>query len=112
MTMAVWLLQQVYKLFLKWTTIVAHVFHLQNSHLYVQKIEKKKLKFRVEFGLNLRRIRDEKGLSQQKLSNLADVSKTFLGEIERGQSLPSIETVRAISEALEIEISELFNFEY
>jgi len=41
-------------------------------------------------GSNIKQIREERGLSLEKLSRLADVSKSMLGQIERGESSPTI----------------------
>ncbi|MBW7988881.1 MAG: helix-turn-helix transcriptional regulator [Planctomycetes bacterium] len=38
-----------------------------------------------EVGLNIRKIREDKGLSQEKLAALADLHRTYIGQIERGE---------------------------
>ena len=57
---------------------------------------------------NIKRHRKEKGLSQDKLSRLADVSHATIIKIESGgiQS-PTIDTVQKIAKALEIGVEDL-----
>ena len=39
----------------------------------------------VRVGFNIRRMREEKGISQEKLAGLADVHRAYMGQIERGE---------------------------
>jgi len=57
---------------------------------------------------NIKRIRKKKGLSQEKLARLADISNNTLVKIEMGMAKePTITTVRKIADALNISIDEL-----
>ncbi len=57
---------------------------------------------------NIRKIRKKKGLSQEKLARLADISNNTLVKIEMGMAKePTITTVRKIAEALDVSIDEL-----
>lgn len=59
---------------------------------------------------NIRRYRNEKGISQDKLSKLADVSFNTITKIEAGDTPnPTIETVRRIADALGAGIDDLIN---
>ncbi|MBD1382181.1 helix-turn-helix domain-containing protein [Metabacillus arenae] len=60
-------------------------------------------------GITLRRIRQEKGLSLQELSNITEVSKLTLGNIERGDANPSLSVIWKIANGLSIPISALLN---
>jgi transcriptional regulator with XRE-family HTH domain len=60
------------------------------------------------FGMNLRKIRKEKGLSQEKLAYKADLSLSQIGRIERGEANPTICTVKIIAEALNESPYKLF----
>ncbi len=52
--------------------------------------------------------RENKGLSQEKLARLANVSNNTIVNIEAGkQNNPTIETLKRIAKALDIDISEL-----
>lgn len=57
---------------------------------------------------NIRKIRKKKGISQDKLSKLADVAYNTIIKIESGAiQNPTIETVQKISKALGISLDEL-----
>ena len=57
---------------------------------------------------NIRRIRKKKGLSQEKLARLADISNNTLVKIEMGMAKePTITTVAKIAKALNVSIDEL-----
>jgi XRE family transcriptional regulator, regulator of sulfur utilization len=58
-------------------------------------------------GENLKRIRAEQGLSLDALAKLSDVSKSRLGQIERGEANPTISIVWQIARALKVEFSAL-----
>ena len=51
--------------------------------------------------------RKSKGLSQEVLSGLADIGRTHLSAIERGERKPTLETLYRISCALGIKMSEI-----
>jgi len=57
---------------------------------------------------NIRRLRHKKGLSQEKLARLADISTVTLVKIESGAAKePTITTVAKIAVALNVSIDEL-----
>jgi len=59
-------------------------------------------------GKNIKRLRQEKGLSQDKLSKLADLSLNTVVKIELDESPnPTIETVQRIAKALEVSVDGL-----
>lgn len=58
-------------------------------------------------GRVIARYRAEKGLSQEVLSGLADIGRTHLSAIERGERKPTLETLYRISLALEVSMSAL-----
>ena len=56
----------------------------------------------------IRKLREEKRLSQEKLARLADVSNNTIVNIEAGkQKNPTIETLRKIAKALEVQVDDL-----
>lgn len=61
--------------------------------------------------MNLRKIRKEKGLSQEKLAYKIDLSLSQIGRIERGEVNPTICTVKVIAEGLQEGPSKLFMFQ-
>ena len=55
----------------------------------------------------LRRLRTDRGLSQEAVAHRADISFTTLAKIELGQSAPGWATVRAVARALDVTMGEL-----
>lgn len=51
--------------------------------------------------------RKKKGVSQEVLSGLADIGRTHLSAIERGERKPTLETLFRISNALDIKMSDI-----
>ncbi|HHW43811.1 MAG TPA: helix-turn-helix transcriptional regulator [Desulfotomaculum sp.] len=60
-------------------------------------------------GHNLKKIRQNKGLSQLKLSKLSGVAQSSISEIESGKSNPNISTLRKLANVLEISLDELLD---
>ncbi|OGZ73715.1 MAG: hypothetical protein A2998_03595 [Candidatus Staskawiczbacteria bacterium RIFCSPLOWO2_01_FULL_37_25b] len=57
---------------------------------------------------NLRRLREAKRLSQEKLARLADVANNTIVKIEAGKNQnPTLDTLKKITKALEVSIDEL-----
>ena len=57
---------------------------------------------------NLRKMRETKGLSQEKLARLADVANNTIIKIEAGKNQnPTLDTLKKISKALEVNVDEL-----
>lgn len=56
---------------------------------------------------NLKKIRKERGISLQQLSDLTGVSKSMLGEIHRGMANPTITVMWKIARGLQIPFSAL-----
>lgn len=61
----------------------------------------------MHFGSNVRKIRQEKGLSLKELATLSQVSFSMLSKVERGQKTPTIRVAIQIANALEISLSSL-----
>ena len=62
---------------------------------------------REVFAINLRRLRHAKGLSQDDLAYEAEVSRSYLSQLEKGAFYASLRIVCKIAEALEVEPAEL-----
>lgn len=61
-------------------------------------------------GNRIRQLRNSADLSQEQLALKAGIAPSFLGEIERSVKKPSIDSIEKIANALEISLSELFNY--
>lgn len=58
-------------------------------------------------GKVIQKCREKRGLSQEVLSSFADIGRTHLSAIERGQRRPTLETFFKISAALGMSASDL-----
>lgn len=61
----------------------------------------------IRFGATVRRLRRQHRLSQEVLADLAGINRSYLGEVERGQVTPSLETIEKIARALGRPLAEL-----
>ncbi len=61
----------------------------------------------VKVGKTIAFFRKQKGISQEVLSGLADIGRSHLSAIERGERKPTLETLYRISSALDIKMSTL-----
>ena len=61
-----------------------------------------------KFGERVRDLRKERQLSQEKLAELADLHRTYIGDIERGERNVSLENIEKIAKALKIKLEDLF----
>lgn len=60
-----------------------------------------------QFGLVIRRHRQARRWSQEELAERAGLSRSYGGEVERGNSIPSLETIAKLAQALGLEASTL-----
>jgi transcriptional regulator with XRE-family HTH domain len=61
------------------------------------------------FGTNLRRLRHDKGLSQDDLAYEAEVSRSYLSRLEKGAFYASLKIIGKLAAALGVEPAELLN---
>jgi transcriptional regulator with XRE-family HTH domain len=59
------------------------------------------------FGLTVRRLREGRGWSQEELAGHADLNRSYVGEIERGQVIVSLVTIQKLSGALGLSVGAL-----
>lgn len=64
-------------------------------------------KFSFIIAENLKRFRDERKLSLDNVSKLSGVSKSMLGQIERGEANPTVSTVWKIANVLKYHLQNL-----
>jgi transcriptional regulator with XRE-family HTH domain len=61
---------------------------------------------REVFAINLRRLRHAKGLSQDDLAHEAEVSRSYLSQLEKGAFYVSLKIVAKLAVALDVEAAE------
>jgi len=66
-----------------------------------------KMKIQERFGVVIRRLRIEKGISQEKLALNADIDRTYISDIEKGNRNVSIEMIERLANFFQISVSEL-----
>jgi len=59
------------------------------------------------FGNALKVVRAERGISQEELGRLAGLHRAHVGEIERGEISPTLDSVQLLAAALDIPASDL-----
>ena len=62
---------------------------------------------REVFATNLRRLRHAKGLAQDDLAYEAEVSRSYLSQLEKGAFYASLKIIGRLAAALEVEPAEL-----
>ena len=60
------------------------------------------------FRQNLKFYRNQMGYTQEKLSEICNISTDYLSQIERGKRTPSFKRMDLIAQALNIEVYKLF----
>lgn len=62
----------------------------------------------ILFGKNVQKHRINQGLSQEKLAELVDVHRPYIGMIERAEKNITLCNIEKIAKALKVEIKDLF----
>lgn len=63
---------------------------------------------RKAFGKQVRKLRKDRGFSQEGFANAAGLHRTYIGAIERGEQNVSLDNIEKIAEALKVKLAELF----
>ena len=58
-------------------------------------------------GRNVRRLREEKGWSQEDFADRAGIHRTYVSDIERGRRNPTIIVVEKLAKPLDVPAGEL-----
>jgi transcriptional regulator with XRE-family HTH domain len=61
------------------------------------------------FGANVRRVRQERGMTLEALADEVGLAYSYVGQIERGRRNPTLDVVERISKALNINHLELLD---
>jgi transcriptional regulator with XRE-family HTH domain len=62
---------------------------------------------RERVGLNLQKLRRERGLSQEELADRANIHQTYLSGVEGGKRNPTVTVLQRIAQALGADIDDL-----
>ena len=65
---------------------------------------------RKNVGKRIKELRHKLGISQEKLAEKAEIHRTYIASLEVGKRNISIVTLEKIVIALEVSMSEFFNF--
>jgi len=69
----------------------------------------KKASVEVLFGKVLKQLREEKGLTQEKLAELAEVDRTYIYRLETGKRSPSLGIIFRLADGLGVTASSLLD---
>lgn len=61
----------------------------------------------VAFGKRVREVRKARGISQEKLAEMAGIDRSYMGNIERGEKNITLKKIYEICDALQIDIKIL-----
>ncbi len=73
--------------------------------------EKKTAMFSLGFGNRLRKLREARGFSQRVLAERVNIEFVQISRYERGQALPSLESLMALADGLRIDVNVLLRGE-
>lgn len=58
-------------------------------------------------GRRIRKLRTDRRLSQEQLAHLCGVHRTFVGHVERGEVNPTLGTLVALADGLDVHVGDL-----
>ena len=61
----------------------------------------------ISFGKRVREVRKSKGISQERLAEMAGIDRSYMGNIERGEKNITLKKAYEICDALDVEIQDL-----
>jgi transcriptional regulator with XRE-family HTH domain len=68
-----------------------------------------RMKLRRTVARNLRRLRQETGLTQEELADRAGLNRNYVGMIEREENSPTVDALEQLSKALNVEPTSFFS---
>lgn len=69
-------------------------------------------KYIKAFGKHLRRLREHKGLTQEALAFKSELARSQVIRFEQGERSPTLSTILALANGLEVEPKKLLDFEF
>lgn len=89
-------------------TIVCCVCCLFPVGLHTEIGMQSKVDVLIKFGERVRKLRKERGLSQEELAFKANLHRTYIGMIERAEKNITLINIEKIAIALEVPVDEIF----
>ncbi len=65
----------------------------------------------MNVGLRIKELREKRGLTVNKLANMAGISQSYLRDVELGKKNPTVETLSYFCDALSVSLAEFFSEE-
>ncbi|MBB4630345.1 MULTISPECIES: helix-turn-helix domain-containing protein [Paracoccus] len=65
------------------------------------------MRLRERVARNLRRLRQEKSLSQEELADRADINRNYVGMLEREENAATVDMLEKLAAVLEVDPVEL-----
>lgn len=62
----------------------------------------------TSIGAQIRQLRQQRALSQESLAYKAGLNTSYLGQVERGEKSPTVDTLAKIATALDVNLEKLF----
>lgn len=59
------------------------------------------------FGISIKKLREQKKITQEALAEIADIHTSYIGQIERGLRYPSLKVLFRIADALNVKPADL-----
>ena len=79
--------------------------------MYTYIVERgKNMSANILFGNRLKKVRSKMGLSQEELAYLCNMQASHIGQLERCQKSPTLETLEKIAAGLNTTVSDLTNY--
>jgi len=66
------------------------------------------MNLKMMIGVRIQKLRKQKGLTQDKLSEKVNISSKYLSSIERGKENPTLNTLISIAEELSVNFEDFF----
>lgn len=64
---------------------------------------------RQKFAENLRQLREDRGLTQEELAEKANLHRTYVGSVERGERNVTIDSMQRLADALDVPVWSLLH---
>ena len=74
----------------------------------MKSMREKRMKFRLLAAKRIRQIREGKGLSQEELADIAELHRTYISSVERGERNVTVDSLERLADVLNVDIRAFF----